>query len=93
MPGCVLCLSVIPETNPKGLIELEVGQWEILCRCPKCGAYRWLTYETHGHAELPVWERPAREDILRFKTYLSQESTRRNLTVPALVEEIVAKCV
>lgn len=92
--GCAHCFSVIPETNPKDMIEAEVGQWEILCICPGCGAYRWLTYETHGHAEIPIWGNPTREDIKRFEKYLTKESKRRNhaLTTGSPSHDVVNLC-
>lgn len=84
--GCAQCLSVSPDTNPEGLVEVEVGQWESLFQCPTCGAYRWLMFETHGFADVPIWGSPKREDLRRFTGYINAECAKRGISLDEMVE-------
>lgn len=93
-PGCAHCRAVVPDTNPIGLIHkrLDTSSWDMLLRCPQCGAYRWLTYETHGFADAPVGGQATREDIRKYQWYLTFESKKHCTDIGALVEEVFHKC-
>jgi len=84
--GCAQCSSVAPDTSPKDLIEVDVGQWESLFQCPACGAYRWLMFETHGFADVPIWGSPTREDIRRFSGYINAECAKRAISFDEMAE-------
>jgi hypothetical protein len=91
--GCAQCRFVKPY-NPdpdetlKLLIRENSGR---IYQCPKCGSYRWMYFESHGHAEIPKWGIPTKEDLLAFKDFLDQESNRTKKTIDEVVENILNK--
>lgn len=91
--GCSHCLAVRAEPYVKGLDCVASGTgWNELYQCPRCGSYRWKTFETHGFAEVEVWGNATRGDLRQFKDYLASESRRRGLSQDALIEEIFQHC-
>jgi hypothetical protein len=54
--------------------------------------WRWLTYETHGFADAPVWGQATREDIRQFEWDLIYESKKRCIEIDELMEEIFHTC-
>jgi len=92
--GCPHCLAVRPEPFVQGLNHVASSEGlDELYQCPKCNAYRWKTFEIHGFAEVEVWGRATREDLLQFKWYLEEEGRKRNTTREELIEQIFQHCV
>jgi len=92
--GCRHCLAVRPEPYVKGLTHVASCEgMDELYQCPRCGAYRWKTVETHGFAEQEIWGKPTRDDLRRFHWYLDEESKKRGIPHKELIEEIFQLCV
>lgn len=92
--GCSHCLAVRPEPYVKGLDHVASSEGlNELYQCPKCGAYRWKAFETHGFAEVEIWGRATREDLRQFRWYLEEECQKRGISQAELVEEIFQHCI
>lgn len=92
--GCPHCRAVRAEPYVKDLVCVASGAvWDELYQCPKCGAYRWKTFETHGFADVEVWGKATREDLGQFSSYLEEEGGKRGLTREQVLEDIFQKCV
>jgi hypothetical protein len=92
--GCAHCLAVRPEPYVKGLVHVASSEGlDELYQCPMCGAYRWKTLETHGHAEVEIWGTPTRDDLCKFRWFLDEESEKRKISKDELIESVFQRCI
>ena len=92
--GCLHCLAVRPEPYVQGLVHVASSEGlDELYQCPRCGAFRWKTFEAHGFAEAEVWGQATRDDLRQFQWYLAEESQKRGISQDDLIESIFQRCV